>query len=155
MPTLLADRRWLRVHLAARATVLASLLMTALPSPATAQAAAAAGVASRAQLVTCAATLAIAAREATEPKARDGYGQGALMLTTWASEAEPGVPMKDAVDRAGRDLVQEIERQQALRQQSTLVNGAAQATAAFAGEITRCRELFNRESRARPQTPLR
>lgn len=115
---------------AARAAALACLLLAAV-TPGIAQPPAA----ERPQLLRCAAVFAVAAREATEPRVRDGYGQGALMMTTWASEADPA-PTKEAVERVGRDLVQEMQRIG-----SDAPGGRDPAR--FARELEGCRVLFN------------
>jgi hypothetical protein len=99
----------------------------------------------RARYLRCAAAFAVAAKESPEQRARDGYGNAVLLLTTWASELDVGVTMQQSVDRVGRDLVSAMERLAAERR--------AAATDPLGGELDRCRALFNEASRARPQRP--
>ncbi|MCU0951875.1 MAG: hypothetical protein MUC68_12660 [Burkholderiaceae bacterium] len=99
----------------------------------------------RARYLRCAAVFAAASKEAPEQRARDGYGNAVLLLTTWASELDAGTTLQTSVDRVGRDLVAAIDRLAAERR-------AAPADP-LADELARCRTLFNEASRARPQRP--
>jgi thioesterase domain-containing protein len=100
----------------------------------------------------CAAVLGWVATATKEQKSKDAHTSMSMLLTVWASELDPSVPSKEALDITTREFGAEVQQVAAEVRKGTESDAARQEfRQAYTQEIARCRAFFSELAKTKPR----